>query len=658
MPKRPLQPEDLYAIKTIPEVQISPDGARVAFVLNEIDATQDEYRTTIWLVPTNGGEPVQFTRGPKRDSAPRWSPDGAQIAFLSNRDGEKNQLYVMSASGGEPRQLTSLDHGAGPGNWSTDGKWILFAARVPKEKLPEDKEGRELWKNRARVITKAQYKADGQGYTFDTVGQMFVVSVESGDVKQLTDGDVENRAEAWSPDGKQIAFSRARGGIADYSLFDIWMMNADGTNARHISENIGRATSPTFSPVDAWIACYGTDAQDKGLGDPMVRVWLIPVAGGPPRRLGEEFDRAAILVPPPAVTPGPMWARDGKSVSFIAADAGNAHVARVNIAGGAVKKIVAGERQVTSAHASAATERIAFSATEPANPFDVFVCDADGANEKRLTRVNDAWLTQVELPRTEKRVFKNPNGGTLEGWVTFPTNGNKPAPLIVEIHGGPHSFSGNIFPLGYFYGYVLAARGWAMLALNPTGSGSYSKDFAFAIHGRWGEHDLPEQLAAIDALIAEKIVDGNRLAVSGYSYGGFMTAWVITQTDRFKAAIVGAPVVNQESMHGTSDIGMWFALTQLNADIFSGRELFRRLSPINYVDRVTTPTLIMHGEVDDRCPIGQGEELFMGLIAAGKVPVEFVRYPGESHLFRARGKPSHRVDLTRRVVEWCEKYVK
>ena len=291
-----------------------------------------------------------------------------------------------------------------------------------------------------------------------------------------------------------------------------------------------------------------------------------------------------------------------------------------------------------------------------ANPADVYVCDWDGGSERRLTELNRELLARLDLPRAERRTFVNPNGGTVDGWLLLPAERRGPAPLLVDIHGGPAGFAGNLLSLTYFCRYVLAARGWAVLALNPTGSGSYGREFAHGIRGRWGERDLAEQLAAVDALVAEGVVDPDHLAVSGYSYGGFMTSWTIGHTDRFKAAVVGAPVTNQESFHGTSDIGMWFAPWELGGDIAGARETYRRLSPMNYVDRVSTPTLVLHGEADDRCPIGQGEELYVGLVAAGKVPTEFVRYPGGSHLFPLNGRPSHRVDFNRRIVEWVTKY--
>ncbi|MBI5876930.1 MAG: S9 family peptidase [Chloroflexi bacterium] len=655
---RPIAVDDLYRIKTAGDVQLSPDGARIAYVLTRIDAEADGYRSNIWIVPAAGGAPAQFTSGSKSDSAPRWSPDGRWLAFLSDREGDKAQLYVMPADGGESRKLTSLPGGAGAAVWSPDGSRILFAARAYTETPPTDEKAKALWAQRPKVINHAHYKDDGQGYTYDAVTQLFVVPAAGGEARALTATARDNRAPAWSPDGTQIAFARMRDSAGAYNLTDIWLLDADGGNARRLTETVGRATSPTWSPDSALIACYGNARSENGLGDPVVHVWIAPVADGAPRMLTAALDRGAMLVAPPAATPGPIWSADGKNVTALIADAGNVHALRITVADSAITRVVSGERWLLSASGSDKAGRIAFIATTSVNPADVYVCDWNGGNEKCLTSINADVLAGLAIPRIERRVFANPNGGTLDGWLVHPLNADGPAPLLVDIHGGPHSFHGNNFMSGYFYRYALAGRGWAVLLLNPTGSGSYGTAFAHNIRARWGEYDLPEQLAAADALVAAGIADANRMAVTGYSYGGFMTSWTVGHTNRFKAAIIGAPVVNLESFHGTSDIGPWFADWEMNARLFNDRELFRKESPITCVDQVQTPCLILHGEGDDRCPVSQGEEFYVGLIAAGKVETQFVRYPGGSHLFIITGRPSHRVDYGRRVIDWLARFIK
>jgi dipeptidyl aminopeptidase/acylaminoacyl peptidase len=648
---RPIQLDDLFAIKSVSDVQLSPDGIQCAYVLSEVDATSDDYRTTIWVVRCDGGKPKQFTQGPRHDSAPRWSPDGQSLCFLSDRASEGAQLYVMPANGGEARKLTTLDPAAGPAVWSPDGTQLLFAAEVFTDTPPQDKQARERWVLRPRHVTRAQYKADGQGYTFDKRTHLFITQLDTGATTQITHGDSNEDTPVWSPNGYQIAFCRARTGVADYALSDIWIMDADGQNARQATTTVGRANSPAWSPDGTLIACLGTDEQEAAFGDFHFRLWLIPVAGGPAHRLTANYDRSMVALPT-----GSAWSPEGATLTCLAGDAGNDHMVRVGQPGGVVQPVVGGARTLTGMSASPSARRIAFIASQADNPGDVYVCNWDGSGERRLTGVNADLLAQLSMPRVERRTFDSPHGPTLDGWVMHPTSGHFPAPLLVDIHGGPSSYYSDGFSMASFFRYVLASQGWAVLYLNPSGSGSYSKAFMESLRGRWGEYDLPEQLAAVDTLCAEGVADPDHLAVTGYSYGGYMTSWTISHTQRYKAAVIGAPVTNLESFHGTSDIGMWFSGWYFGDGLATHREAYRRISPINYVEQVTTPTLIVHGEADDRCPIGQGEEFYIGLVASGKAPAEFVRYPGASHPFMINGRPSHRLDYHRRVVEWVQRY--
>ena len=653
-----MEPADLLRFRTVADIACSPDGSSVAYSVSRIDADVDDYRSEIWVAPVTARtdlHPRQLASGAKKDGAPRWSPDGAWLAFLSDREREKPQLYVVAAAGGEPRRLTDLPLGAGPAAWSPDSTRIAFSARVPNVAPPSDMEARKRWEQRPRHATRASYKADGQGYTFDARWHLFIVDVASASVRQITDGDAEERSEAWSPDGAHLAWTRTRIGATDYAQTDVWVSAPDGSGARRITSNVARPQSPTWSPDGSTIAFYAGDEPSAWIGDPMVRPWVVPARGGDARCVTKGYDQGVALLPPPAVTPGPIWSPDGATLTAIFAVRGDAHVVRARVSDGQVETIVGGERQATFL-AAASGKLLAYAAGDPRDPSEAYTADWNGGGERRLTKLNDEIVAALDAPIPRRRTFETPNG-EIEGWVIAP-KGRGPAALLVDIHGGPAGFAGDSFSLPYFFKYVLASRGWAVLSLNPTGSGSYGKAHAHGIRGRWGDHDLPEQMAAIDALVREGTVDRERLGIAGYSYGGFMTSWTIGHTDRFKAAVVGAPVVDQESFFGTSDIGPWFAPWELNASFPKDRETLRRFSPIAYVANVTTPTLVVHGEADERCPIGQGEQYFAALLACGKTAAEFVRYPGGSHLFITNGRPSHRVDFTRRVVDWLTAHIR
>ena len=651
--RRPAQPEDLYRFVTVPDAQISPDGARVAYVLNQIDPTTDGYKSAIWAKSVDEGEAIQFTSGQKRDTQPRWSPDGSRLAFLSDREG-KPQLYVMPATGGEPKRLTDLPDGAGTPVWSPDGSRIAFSAVVQTEPAPSDPEAKKRWEQRPRHVDAARYKADGAGYTHDRNTHIFVVPAAGGtEPRQISHGRFDDHGPTWSPDGTTIAFASSRHETREEdTLADLFLVAAEGGEVRSIAR-LGRLAAPSYSPDGRQIAVYATtdDGQDWSAHS---HIWLVPADGGTPRNLMPDLDRSAFVQPPPFVTPRPAWTADGARILFGLADSGNVNLRTVSVADGAIADVTGGDRQTTAWSVSPQSKRAAFVFTDLETPADVAVIDLGGSGERRLTTVNEKLLAELDYAPPVRRSFRTPHG-EIDGWVMRPANAQGRTPLLVDIHGGPHSFWGNVFPINPFYWLVAQAQGWTVLAVNPTGSGSYGRQFARTLIGQWGEYDLPEQHAAVDALVDEGLVDPERCAVTGYSYGGYMTSWVVGHTDRFKAAVIGAPVTNMESFHGTSDIGMWFGPFEVGGPLVENREHFRRMSPITYVDQVTTPCLILHGEADDRCPIGQGEEFFIALRAQKKT-AEMVRYPGGSHGFRGQGRPSHRLDYVNRLVDWMNSH--
>ena len=442
---RVVDASDLLRFRTIADVACSPDGSEVAYTLSEIDPLADDYRTSVWIVSATGGEPRRLSGDEKKASGPRWSADGKRIAYLSDREREKPQLHVIDAAGGEPRRVTDLALGAMPASWSPDGTRLLFGARVPDVLPPTDPEAKKRWEARPRHITRSQYKADGQGYTFDARTHLFVADVASGSVTQITDGDFEDRAEAWSPDGKRIVWARTRSGLTDYNQTDLFVANADGSETQRLTTKAGRPTSPTWSPDGKRIAFYAYDDASPWIGDPMLRPWVVSANGGDERPLTKRFDHGVTLLPPPAATPGPIWSPDSRTLTALFAIRGDVHIVRVTLKG-ATETLVDGQRQITYL-AAAPGKRLAYASGDPRDPSELFTAGWDGRDERGVTSINDDVVRDLSAPVPFRRMFDTPNG-KIEGWVIAPPKG--PAPLLVDIHGGPAGWASDQFSLSYF----------------------------------------------------------------------------------------------------------------------------------------------------------------------------------------------------------------
>ncbi len=643
--------EDLFRVKTVTEAQVSPDGGQVAYVAGEIDREADGYRSAIWLAAMDGRGARQLTSGARSEGQPRWSPDGRWLAFTSNRAGDPAQLYVLPAMGGEAHKLTNLARGVQEMAWSPDSAAIAVTSRVGG--TPPDKAN-----SAPRVITDLKHKFNGRGFFDGSHLHIFTVDLTGGEPRQITEGEWDNSQIAWSPDSSSIVFVSARHETRDRDQGqDIWMVAARGPGTsgapdgeRRLTDGFGPCNAPTISPDGATIAFVGhTDTRD--LGGRVHALWLLPAGGGQPRNVTPTLDlslQAGPLNPgaPPARI---VWTNDGGALIVRIQDGADTHLYHISAADGALSRLLGGERTVES-FSVAEDGTLACAISDPTHPSAVYTAAHDGSGERRLTDHNDGLLAELRFPAIEAVRVPVAGGATIEGWVIKPLDmePGRAYPLVLDIHGGPHAAFLHAFRGSY--PLALASAGCAVLQMNPRGSTGWGEDFARYLHGGRGERDLPELMAAVDQVIAQGWIDTERLGVTGYSYGGYMTAWAISQTNRFAAAVWGAGTANLYTHFGYSDLNVP-RYAEMAGSPWEKRELYLRQSPISHVDRIRTPLLMLHGEADLRCNPAQADEFFTALKYFG-VETVLVRYPGENHMMRTSGKPSNRLDYDQRLIAW------
>jgi dipeptidyl aminopeptidase/acylaminoacyl peptidase len=433
---------------------------------------------------------------------------------------------------------------------------------------------------------------------------------------------------------------------------DVWVVSTEGGAARRLTRSRGLANLPVWSPDGAFIAYIGHEQGKESLGH-TGHVCVIAASGGAPRILTTALDRPAIAPPIfPATTL--VWTPDGRGLYFIAMDRGNMPIFYADL-DGTVRTVVGGERQVTGLTLTADGERLAFTAMHPMSPTDVYLVQTSGDEEQRLTDANRELLAEIELGQTERMTWQGADGWDIEGWVLRPPRfaPGRRYPTVLEIHGGPHGQYGNQFDPGW---HALAGAGYLVIYANPRGSTGYGEPFTLACVNDWGGNDAEDLLRGVDAVVAHGWADPDRLGVSGYSYGGFMTSWLVGHTQRFHAAVVGAPVSNAYSFWGTSDIGPQFGHYEFGSQLpQEAPDHYLAGSPVHHLVRCETPVLLLHHEGDLRCPIGQSEEMFAVLKKLGK-EVVMVRYPGGFHRYVTHA-PSQQVDAMRRTAAWFERFL-
>jgi dipeptidyl aminopeptidase/acylaminoacyl peptidase len=655
--------EDLVALQIASEPQVSPDGLQIAYVVLKSDAEANTTRSSIWLVPALTGAsgklqpPRQLTAEAFNSVMPRWSPDGRWLAFLSDRSGSM-QIYLLPLNGGEARQVSSLKQSVTEFCWRPDSHALLAVSPWKTEDDQPTEQDEEI----VQVWTRLDEIWDGIGYKHGRHQQLWLIDLESDQAAtRLTFEPIDHLQPCWSPDGKEIAFCANRRTAPDLSVSAaLWVLNLETGRSRRLSPSEGLAQQPAWSPDGRWLAFYYAADQSETAN---VVPWIVEANGqsAPRPATTASLSQTSIetLVDNLHLysVSRPCWYPDNTSLMVTVQARGQVHINRLYINTNHEEPLTTGNGCYLSPHMSTNGRTIAALRTDWFTPGDIWAMAGNGANRRRLTGVNDVLLRSRQLIRPRKISWRSFDGLEIEGWLYLPPlPPGERAPLVLDVHGGPTL----AWAESYVHDFqVLAGMGYAVLAANPRGSAGYGEEFCRKIINDWGGDDFRDLMLGVDHVIATEPIDGSRLAITGASYGGYMTCWAITQTRRFKAAVARNPVTSLLTCGLLSDQWLWFGLIMGTQDADQDPETLRRsCSPMTFADAITTPLLLIHSTEDLRCPPSESLQLF-NVLRARQHTVELALYPGVSHLldFPGCGSPKQRMDRERRSFEWIKKYV-
>jgi len=668
--QRAVSDSDLFAFRWVASPQISPDGRHAAYVLVTANAKHDGYETSLWLVGTDGAStPRRLTAGPK-DGAPRWSPDGTTLAFLRPKDGH-SQLYLLPLTGGEAQQLSDLPKGASPAAWSPDGKMIAFTSTTTAEDLAkkDKKDKGDESKSDVRVVTQAEFRADDEGY-FDPAEHTHIWTVSAGmpgdepaTARQVTSGPFDENAPQWSRDGARLYFASDRVAESYYYPPDnnVYSVPPAGGTLDTMVNIDGPVFGPALAPDGQAVAFRGwvNPRAARSYNQSDLFVWR---DGRAKNLTGDyDFDMGGSVLgdqAPPRGGEGSspnIWTADGKAVIVATTEHGRSNLVRFDAQTGAREPLTTGDHAVLAYTATPDARRFALTIGDPTHLPDVYALDAQTKRLTQLTHVNDSLFAKLRLVTPEDFWYPSFDGRKIETWILKPvgfTPGKK-YPLILNIHGGPHTAYGYIF---FHEMQWMAAKGYVVVYPNPRGSTTYGQEFGNIIQYKYPGDDYKDLMIAVDSVIRRGYVDSTKLGVTGGSGGGLLTDWAVGHTHRFAAAVSQRDVADWLGFWYTADFTLfqpsWFRSTP-----FRDPQEFLTRSPVRYADSVTTPLMFILGEEDLRAPPNQGgEAMFRALKYLHRTTVQ-VRFPGESHELSRSGKPVHRVERLQHILNWFDKYL-